>query len=750
MPIQQITPRQFFKIRKEKVLFSISICFLLISLASLIVFLANIKSETTNAGQKIYSKNSKIPLYVSFSFSILTLSLFSSIIVAYNKIFSLEKSPTLTICFILTGLSLIILLIDIILLVKNFNLCPDGKEYNKDADQCVPICPPNYYLDTNLLCARGCQTSSDCDDNHVCIDGNCCDLDKNQVIDGICCPKNCVHQQDGEAPFCCSQPLCEGNGKKICCNEDSLKCEISTDSGDPYCAIKCGTEDDSPVCGEGEYCLSYPASLDEPNDSSKTGKTYKCSGGPKTCSKAGGTFYYPTSIGNFYPAYNNIITKPPDLDQFLDNIPNTDDYNAVISAYTDDGNNQNQGYISGLQNAIQFQTDEYSNNCNIETCLTNVQYPYTKQLNVVQGGNNIYCNQYKTFEKDISSASNEDDSYYTSETVEDNGNGIFRLKSEPKNFSTGAPQTPTGNKLNDDTVCGDQNYYSSDSSKFDSCGSDGSCPFPQDESSPYECPNEDNVRFIQEKASTKETKCLAKDSMFQCVEVEKGEYPDAQNCSETQNCIDSVPRENDFKMKFACVTGEDSKWAESNPSAGSAEYHFDSYPDNNKDGYCDLKTEIADKIGTDESPCPPGTKPYFWASKSDPDNKKGCNGVYNAYYTRLDYVCCSENAFTLTDEESQWDYYSDKPPTNINYCFGSNAAMPASQDNKFSPIYNNDPDIKTLYNLTSVILGRGYPGHVALHGSNTCNVDASDGFNMVRKVLGNMNQNVWNPQNEKG
>lgn len=756
MPIQQITPRQFFKIRREKVLFSISICFLLVSVASLIVFLANIKSETTNTGQKIYTKNSKIPLYVSLPFSLLSLCLFSFIILAYNKIFSLEKSPILIIVFLLTGLSLIILLIDIIYMVRNFNVCPDGKEYNNDFEQCVPICPDGYYLDTNLLCARGCRKSSDCPDNHECIDGNCCDLDKNQIVDGNCCPNNYVHTKSDGSLYCCPQPLCEGNGNKICCDGDNLVCKIAdTDTdeykeGDPYCAVKCGTEDDSPVCGEGQYCLIYPASL---NDPSKTGKTYKCAGGPGTCSGQGDPIYYPEPIKNFYPAYDNLEDEP-DLNLFLDNTPNTDNYKNVINQYKGTGTNENLGYISGLQNAIQFQTNTYNGKCDIEACMSNVQYPYTREIEFVEGDKDtFYCNQYKTFEKEISSANNEkDDSYYTTQTIaKDTKDNIVRLVSNDKAFSKTPPPEETQKPENvlNDKVCGEQNFYSEDSSKFENCGDDEECPFSQEESSPYECPHDtdNNVRYIQEKGSTTEKKCLARDGKFQCIEVEKGQYPNASNCSDTQNCIDTVPGENDFKMKFSCVTGENSKWDGGNPAAGSAEYHFDSYPDNNQDGYCDLKTEIADKIG-DKSLCPPGTKPYFWAKKSDVDNKKGCGGQHDAFYTRLDYVCCSDD-FTLSPEESEWSYYSGEPPSNINYCFGSNAETPASQDNKFSAISSNETG-QDVYNLTSVLLGRGKTENAALHGSNTCNVSASDGHNMVRKVLGNMNQNVWNPQNEKG
>ena len=65
-----------------------------------------------------------------------------------------------------------------------------------------------------------------------------------------------------------------------------------------------------------------------------------------------------------------------------------------------------------------------------------------------------------------------------------------------------------------------------------------------------------------------------------------------------------------------------------------------------------ITTEIADKIGTDDSPCPPYSKPFFWNNKFDGDSGGPDCGNEQAYYSRLDYVCCN-NDFTLTDEEKE-------------------------------------------------------------------------------------------------
>jgi len=71
----------------------------------------------------------------------------------------------------------------------------------------------------------------------------------------------------------CPQPLCEGNGIKICCSDASSQiCAIADKDmdpyykkGDPYCAVICGDT----VCGEGQSCFSYPGD---------TGTVYQCIG----------------------------------------------------------------------------------------------------------------------------------------------------------------------------------------------------------------------------------------------------------------------------------------------------------------------------------------------------------------------------------------------------------------------------------------------------------------------------------------
>lgn len=732
MPIKQITPRQFLRIRKDKVLFSISICFLIISLASLIIFLANIKSKTTKTGEKIYAKNSKIPLYVSLLFSLLSLFLFFSIILAYNKIFSFQKSPILTICFILTGLSFIILVIDIIFMAKNFNVCPDGKEYNNDVDQCVPICPDGYYLDTNLLCVRGCQTEKDCPNNTECINGTCCDLDNHKVIDGICCPKDYVHEEEGEASFCCSQPLCEGNGKKICCNGDNLKCEVSSSTGDPRCVIKCGTEE----CKEGEYCLSYPASLDDPKS---TGKMYKCSGGANTCGKTSGTYYYPNPSGNFYPAYNDLIDSPPDLNQFLDNTPLSDSYKNVIKTYTDQ--QDNLGYISGLQNAIQFQTDQYGNNCNIETCLTNVQFPYTKQLNIVEDDGNLYCNQYKTFEADISgNKDDKDDSYYSTETVEESGKGIFTLSSEKKNFPTDPPQTQKENKVKSNTVCGKQNYYSSDSSDFDDC-SDNECPF---EDSSKICKKDGDVRYIQKKPQAKYKCLLVQDGNFACTPVYDDIYdsypPCDKNCDDLKTTMQNAA--SSYKLPDNCITGEKYYWSDNNPKAGVAQMKYGNCGGGYETGgSCDLKKEFKDKTA-----CPVGTKPFFFTDKFDKRNSCDCGGgtpdldcynlVYQGhkpFYSNIQYVCCNENEFQISDDDFP---EPSGLPKNMDYCYPTVYTVQGDNNNS-SP--------------ASIIIGRDGSGAnndpTAKHDG--CDIDENRGLGKLRTLLGNANNDTWRGNSDK-
>ena len=86
MTVKQIYPQQFLKIRKEQILLFSALLLLLLGFVLLIVFLANIKKETTNDGEDVYMHNSKTGLYISFVCIILTLGLLGLILYNYVKI----------------------------------------------------------------------------------------------------------------------------------------------------------------------------------------------------------------------------------------------------------------------------------------------------------------------------------------------------------------------------------------------------------------------------------------------------------------------------------------------------------------------------------------------------------------------------------------------------------------------------------------------------------------------------------------
>ena len=741
MTVKQIYPQQFLKIRKEQILLFSALLLLLLGFVLLIVFLANIKKETTNDGEEVYMHNSKTVLYISFVCIILTLGLLGFILYNYVKIFGTSRSKIFTFLITMMILTFILFIVDIVYIAKKFNYCADGYEFNKDFGRCVPICSANSYLDDKGECAQGCQSSSDCEDNATCINNLCCDLDKNEVVDNQCCPKGNVHvKSDGKTKYCCAQELCEAKGKSICC-EKGLVCK-SDDSG-PYCAVDCG----GTICKKGEYCLSYPGSLDDPPTS---GTAYSCES-QTSCTTGEQPSYYPNSIGNFYPAYDSEISdEDANKDDFLNNIPSDTTYKGLIAAYSGDDNNKNKGYIAGLPNAIQFQTNNYKKCNSKEVCLSNVQYPYTKQITLVPDGDDMYCNQYKVFEKSSSNNSTNDvaDSYSTSTPTENNG--IVTLKTQNIKFSDDAPpEEAQGSENEDETDCQkSQNYYSSDLSTFSKCA-DTECPFKNDD---VECPTNDqsNVKSIEAKPQGKNVCILGQDGKFSCTPTTDESQYTYPLCSDESPCSDleksMQQNADDFKLPDNCITGEYYYWGDNQPKAGVAQMKYGKCGGGfETGGSCDLQKEFTDPIKNYTTACPHGTKPFFFTDKFDKGASCDCGGGpspdcfyfpfqgHKAYYSNIQYVCCNEKEFKISDDDFP---QPSGPPKNMDYCYPTVYKV-QGDTNHSSP--------------SSVLIGRDGSG-----GSNDptaehdgCDIDENKAVGKLKTLLGNANNDIWRSNSDK-
>lgn len=729
MPVKQITPNQFLNIKNEQIIFSCGCILLLLGFILFIVFVSNIKYETTNDGEKVYLNNPKGVLYASLVFTIFSFGLFGYMLYNYIRIFGASKSRMLYILATMLVATFILFILDIVYIAKKFNFCPDLQEFNKDLNKCVPICKDGNYIDKEGNCVKGCQTADDCGPGEFdCINNLCCDLTKNEKIDNQCCPENSVHDlPDGKGKYCCSQEICVGkNGKKICCDEPSLTCQVDDKSGDPYCAVKCGDED---ICKKDEYCLSYPASLDDPT---KSGKSFSCQSGD-SCTTDNQPIYNPAAESNFYPAFNNEIdgTKPP-LEDFLDNKPGTDKYNTVINAYQNDAQNNNMGFIAGLQNAIQFQTNSYKNCNSVETCLSNVLYPYTTQLNVVKDGNTLYCNQYQTFEKTMELKDDNTDKSYSKIKTKQDTNGIVTLDENNIDFAT-TPK-PQENNLKDSNVCGKRNFYSSDISDFDNC--EGSqCPFPDAEKSAIICPTSDNVKSIEKKPPTKSKCILGQDGNFACTPTEESRYDNYPSCG--SDCNDMIGnmsnKASNYKLPDNCVTGE-TKWDDNKPHAGIVQMKYGNCGGGySVGGSCDLKQHFTDDINNYALACPKGTKPFFYANKFDTAHDKLCAGAHKPILSNIKYVCCDEDNFKISDDDFP---EPSSPPKNKSFCFGTEYIVGGSNDNSVP---------------SSILIGRD--GHGGSNDPTTdhdgCDVDEHKSFDKLKRLLGNANDNTWRGNSDK-
>lgn len=728
-----IEPNQLLKIKKIQIFLGISIVLLLSGFILFSVYVAKIKSMVTQSGEKIYLPNSKIPLYISISFFGISLITTFLSLSTYEKIFKNFASKTRNWLFVLIAVTLIGIILDIIFIVKKFNFCPPNKEYSENLNRCVDICPLGSYPNDIGSCTSGCVEDDNCADTDICLSGTCCNLETHTNVNETCCPNDNVQTVNG-TEYCC-QKICD----KQCCIGDKSLFDCSEDG--KQCVSKCGDI----TCEADETCLIYPDfASDNPTD-----KIYKCYK-ESECNPDTGPQNYPYSIKNFYPAYNGGQNTCDDtyIQKFLDTT-NYDDGKKQIQCVED--GQDNNGFICGIPNnttAIRFQQKMYTPKnsdqacTNYEKCMSEVHYPQTTHLQINESDDGLICNQILNVNKtsNVQYALTDGDASYQ-KINQLKTDKLVKFEKTSTNFCPEGQILVDGKCKDDDNLtkskvqlCSSEKKYSPDCNKFKDC-TGTECPFEVDVDDPqYVCPKMDGTKFIQGTPASQE-KCTIDDGSYGCTIIKEDEYDKYKEYQNCKNATDCDSTRNSFNRNYDnvsknCITGEGS-WSTNQPKSGITQMKYDNYGGGYATGgNCNLKTEVKDKIGID-FPCPRGTKPYFWARKKDTRGEKDCGNYHNAYYSRMDYACCDDNKFTLTDNDK-----GNNAPENKKYCIGPKNGA-ASNDNHFSLTSK-----ETINNSSSTVIGRGSDKD-PVSSTNSCNVSAEKGLVKLKNLMNHMNREIW-------
>lgn len=730
-----IKPNELLNIKKIQIFLGISIVLVLSGFILFSIYVAKIKYKVTQSGEKIYLPNSKIPLYISISFFGISLITTFLSLSTYEKIFKNLASKTRNWLFVLIAVTFIGIILDIIFIVKKFNFCPPNKEYSQNLNRCVDICPLGSYPNNLGSCTSGCIDDDNCADTDICLTGTCCNLETHTNVNGTCCPNENV-KTIKDIEYCCGK-IC---GEECCIGDESLF-DCSEDG--KQCVSKCGDT----TCKPGETCLIYPDfASDNPTD-----KIYQCYKDADNCNPDKATQNYPASIQNFYPAYNggdNSCKDETYIQKFLDTT-NYEDGKKQIQCVEDEQGNS--GFICGIANdttAIRFQQKKYTPKnpdqacTNYEKCMSEVHYPQTTHLQINESDKSLICNQILNVNKtsNVQYPLIDGDASYQKINQYKKDDNLVSFEETSTNFCPEGQILVDGQCQDDENfaktkvpLCSSEKKYFPDCNKFKDC-TETECPFENDDDE-YICPKMDKTKFIQGNLASQE-KCTIDDGSYGCTIIKKDEYDKYkkyQNCNNSTDC-NTVRNSYNKNYKIAnenCVTGEGS-YVDGQPHTGVTQMRYDNYGGGYATGgSCDLKKEVKEKIGNDFT-CPPGTKPYSWARKKDTPGGKTCGvNVYghNAYYSRIDYACCDDNKFTLTDNDK-----GNNAPENRKYCIGPKSGA-ASNDNHFS-LSNEDDE-------TSILIGRGGTDHEPVTSHDTCDVNAEKGLDKIKNLVNHMNREIW-------
>lgn len=317
--IIQLYPNQLIKKNYKFAIFFISMISLtILSFIMIISFITTLTSVTDDKGDKYYLPPKYIFLYLGIAFSIFGLIFGGIALYIFYRIFGFEKSGTFNVLVGGLVLEFIFLIIEIILITKKYNFCPDGQTFDTELKKCVPICQKGTQLDiSSNTCVPFCNSKEDCNGTD-CVGQVCCPQDRPMNCNGLCCkPENCKDN------YCCANVVCIGNdGKKSCCSADE-KCQGGV------CKIECPPDSDN-YCDAGSTCTRFDATDKEkyPDIKFNCDETYcyTCQNFNKSCSQTGTPYFFPGDLESaFYPA-----SIYPDDQDFRDLILNNDHSNEKI------------------------------------------------------------------------------------------------------------------------------------------------------------------------------------------------------------------------------------------------------------------------------------------------------------------------------------------------------------------------------------------------------------------------------------
>lgn len=775
MKVIKITQNQFFTIKKEKYLLSAVIVLFLIALVLDIVFWGKQKSKTTINGNKIYLPNSKVPLFISVAISVLNLSLILKSLYDYNKIFFLHKSRIFNILTALLLFNFILFVITLIFALNELNECPDGKEFIDELNMCAEICPKGSYLNSSGNCTEGCSTSKNCGENEECINGVCCNMNENKIIDGTCCPNESQFTDENGNQYCCKFS-CGGT----CCSGDSTMYYCTKNN---ECALKCGGEN----CSPDQICYEYPKRLED-TKADYDDKVYKCVTPEKKCDPQE-TNYYPNAVSNFYGAYNS-DTSTDDfgktVDSFLNSKTDTEAKTSLkpISDTPQNQDNGNDGYICGLNegSVAQFEQREFNNCSDPAICLQEVSYPTTQLMNAVEGDDGkIICNQFQDPNltvKDNSEEKGPYPSYYKSYQILKPNKNFQRIDTKQIDFK----KKKIENNLTTDSSC-ETNYYVQDCNK--ACN-----PCYIDEDKTHICVNDNKVQYMRDFTTVPDFRCIVSDNRYTCQDInklpkdERNKLLDtAPKCKDDNECNQLLnnniqPNVNICKQGLSCcgaikksaIPVVESKVLNAGlMSYGSNDGNKENNGCFNQYGTCNLKSQT---VTGNKQFCGPSLKPYFFndaflikpntgkgTSYSCPQSGKADNKP--GYAGPLNYVCCDAR-LEVTDEDAPIEknepyrkHYITNLPKNKQYCIGPDRGSPLEKasfsthqytfkNNYYIPGNKDFPNSQTASKEDKrssrawSYVGFGVDGG-GDPGSDMCKVDATKGSKRLNYILHKMN-----------
>jgi hypothetical protein len=744
MPQISINPNQIYRIKTFTLFLSIAILFTIISFILLIIFCVRIKSETTVEGDKIYLPNNKSVLYASIVSSILGFFPLIYCLIKYHYIFKFEGSKTL---YFISGLLFIlffIFIVDVIFLAKKFNFCPDGYEFSSYYKQCVPICNKGSYLGSNKQCLPGCKTDGNCLSGYVCVNGNCCNILDNTVIDGECCPNENVKKDDTGKDICC--PLvC---GEECCQNDKDFEC-TTDDSGKKYCGIKCGDN----VCSNDEYCFQYPSSLDPGANKNNDGYSYKCSKFNKDCTM-GDITYNPSPVNNFYTAYDANIASPPPFNDFLNKTPQNQ--KAFIDAYsTNPTNKSNSGYLCGMENVIQLQSVPYKNCTDFSKCLDLVQYPITEKVSVVDSDGTMYCNYIKNPNKTVDNLNqNESDpnSVYTKISTNKTNNYVSKnTKQVP--FITGDDPDPTNtivkNNLNSANEDNCQQSGQTTALRYtklcdQDCVNNNECPISDTASSSFSCTykknGDNNYGYVQDAGEEMIYVCGIENGKYGPIQIKAKDNvpprPVIKSSNPEQECQDYLDEasKNTTGDYMKSLLGDNYKKCYTDPGKcpGGGVYFYN----NNQ---CPLNKVLFDQKDNIKF-CPPGTNPFLYQSGYRISQGKDCY-AYAGNYGDAAFVCCDNANFDISKANNNGSSLPSKD--TLQYCIDQNSIT--YNGNKWKNGYPMIYFASGKHNILQGAVNRKSDAPDDMCNDPTsCDIsDSSSGLPIMKKYYKDLNNYLW-------